>query len=968
MKKFFAVFYAFFLLTQFVAAQTVLSNSVKPTPALERSQAFRQHQKLISRSLIKNIPFRSIGPTVMSGRVVDIEGDPQDGRRFYVAYASGGLWFSANNGLSFKPLFQEQAVITIGDVAVDWQHGGTVWLGSGENNSSRSSYAGNGIYKSTDQGKTWQYLGLGETQHIGRIVINPTDPNTVWVAALGHLYSPNVQRGIYKTTDGGKTWRQTLFINENTGAIDLVLDPQNPQILYAATWQRSRRAWNFEEGGAGSGIYKSIDGGERWQLLSTKESGFPTGKGVGRIGLTISPTHPQILYAVLDNQFHRPKEKETPALTKAMLRTMSAEKFLHLKPKDINDFLDRNDFPIQFNADTLFQLIKAKTITPKTLLDYLENANNQLFETPVIGAQVYQSEDRGQTWHKTHIDYLDKVVYTFGYYFGQIRVSPFDTRQIYLLGVPALQSSDGGQTFKTITRENVHVDHHALWIDPHRKGHLIMGNDGGVNISYDNGKTWFKANTPGVSQFYSVAVDMAEPFHVYGGMQDNGVWVGPASHHENRSWRAGGRYAYKELLGGDGMQIAVDTRDNITVYTGYQFGNYFRINRKTGKQKNITPKHHLGQRPLRFNWQTPIWLSKHNQDILYLGSQKLHRSLDKGEHWQAISGDLTKGGRKGDVPYGTLTAIHESPLQFGLIYTGSDDGLVYVTRDGGHVWQRISDSLPQNYWISRVWASAFDTATVYVALNGYRWDNFNALLYKSDNYGKNWRRIGRNLPDAPINVVKEDPHNPALIYVGTDHGLYASLDSGKTFMAFVNGLPDAPVHDVAVQARDREMIVATHGRSLFTAHIEPLEKLNLKLRRKALYIFPVKTLTYNKDWGRHTYSWNFVQSPQVSIVFYCRQAGKSKIRIYGSKHFLLTEAQDTCTAGLNYFIFDCSIAEKPYKKYFNNKKKLKAADNGKFYLKPGRYIIEVQQDNKKQQHVFEIKEKKKKLRAKKKTP
>ncbi len=937
-------------------------SSVTAAPGAKR-------QQLIEKSLIKNLPFQSIGPTVMSGRVVDIDADPQDPTHFYVAYASGGLWYTDNNGVTFRPLFDQ----TIGDIAVDWKHDGTIWLGAGENNSSRSSYAGRGVYKSVDGGQTWQFMGLPQSHHIGRIVIHPQNPDIVWVAALGHLYTENPQRGVFKSTDGGKTWRRTLFVNDSTGAVDLAIDPLNPQVLYAAMWERSRCAWNFKEGGPASGIYKSTDGGEHWQRISTTGSGFPADAGVGRIGLAVSPVNPQIVYALLDNQNHRPKE-EQPGLTKDRLRSMTAKDFLKLKADDINDFLDRYHFPMEFNADTLFQLIKDRKIKPVTLVEYLEDANAQLFETPVIGAEVYRSDDSGTTWRRTHPDYLDKMVYTFGYYFGNIRVAPDSSDHIYVMGVPIVTSHDGGKTFTSLNQENVHVDQHAIWIDPHDTRHLIIGNDGGVNISYDGGQSWLKANMPAVGQFYSVAVDMAKPFKVYGGLQDNGVWVGPSTYKPNFAWQASGRYPYKSIMGGDGMQVAVDTRDNNIVYTGYQFGNYYRIDMKSGKETAITPKHKLGERPLRFNWQTPIHLSLHNQDILYLGSQKLHRSMDRGQHWTVISPDLTRVGKKGDVPYGTLTTIHESPLQFGLIYTGSDDGLVYVTRDGGVHWQRISDSLPQGYWVSRVQASAFDTATVYVTLNGYRKDDFKALLYKSADYGRHWQRLELNLPEEPLNVVKEDPHNANILYVGCDGGLYVSLNGGRSFMACDGGLPAVPVHDLVIHPRDKKIVAATHGRSLYLADVSALEQLTEEFLQKPLAAFTIPPVTHRSGWGNRGYDWKFNDAPKVSVSFYCKEAGASEIKIK-KDGLTVSRLSNQSSAGLNFVPYDLTVSKKIFKKLLkkvkqeDRPKKIKAADNGKFYLLPGEYQVFIKHNRHSVSQKLLIKAPKKKSRKKqKKTP
>ena len=602
-------------------------NKIAYTKAKERNAGFEIRKRLDKQSLLNNIPYRNVGPAVMSGRVTDLAVNPKDPSHFYVAYASGGLWETSSNGTSFRPVFDNQPVMTIGDIAVYWnsKNDTIIWIGTGENNSSRSSYAGNGIYKSMDNGKTWQHLGLEETHHTGRIVLHPQNSDIAWVAALGHLYSPNKERGIYKTTDGGKTWKQTLFVNENAGAIDLIIDENNPETLYASTWERTRRAWDFVEGGEGSAIYKSTDSGEKWTLISTKESGFPTGKNIGRIGLCLH-RESGILYASLDNQNRRPKEEEkeetdNEELTKDDLRAMSKESFLALEDKKIEGFLKKNGFPKKYDVKTVKGMVKSGKIQVLALVEYLEDANSELFDTPVIGAEVYRSTDDGKTWTKTHEGYLDDVFYSYGYYFGEIRVSPQDKNKVYLLGVPIIRSDDGGKTFQSINGDNVHADHHALWMSKDRPGHLVNGNDGGVNISYDDGKSWYKCNTPPVGQFYTVYADMEEPYNVYGGLQDNGVWVGSSTYKASEGWHGSGEYPYKSIMGGDGFQVAVDNRNSDIVYTGFQFGNYFRIDRSKDDYKRISPKHDLGERPLRFNWQTPIHLSVHNQDILYLGFQ-----------------------------------------------------------------------------------------------------------------------------------------------------------------------------------------------------------------------------------------------------------------------------------------------------------------------------------------------------------
>ena len=583
------------------------------TPAKERIEGAEARMKLKEKSIVNAIPFRSVGPTVFSGRVTDVAVDEKDPSHFFAAYASGGLWWTENNGTSFTPLFDDEIVMTIGDIAVNWKDS-IIWVGTGEVNSSRSSYAGIGIYKSEDWGKSWQHLGLGETHHTGRIVLHPNDKNTAWVAMLGHLYSPNKERGIYKTTDGGKSWKQTLFVDENSGAVDLIIDPLDPSILYAATWHRERRAWNFVESGRGSAIVKSMDGGESWTRMSSPSSGFPNGEGVGRIGLSIyNDGNKQVLYALLDNYDRRPKDstKEMLGLNKDVLRNMSKDGFINLPKGQVEEYLEENGFPEKYSYNKVLKMIKSEKIKPKALVEYTEDANALLFDTPVKGAEVYRSDDQGKTWKKTHDDYLDQVYNSYGYYFGTIRISPQNPDKIYFAGVPVIRSDDGGKTFKNINGANVHVDHHALWCNPNREGHLILGNDGGINISYDDGENWIKCNYPPVGQFYAISYDMAKPYNIYGGLQDNGVWVGSSNYRQSIRWHNTGHYQYKEIMGGDGMQIQVDSRDNNTVYTGFQFGWYFRVNKNSGERTLIKPKHELGERPLRFNWQTPIELSMH---------------------------------------------------------------------------------------------------------------------------------------------------------------------------------------------------------------------------------------------------------------------------------------------------------------------------------------------------------------------
>lgn len=919
-----------------------------------RLAAFEQRQALAEQSIVNGIAFRNVGPTVFSGRVVDLAVSEKDPSHFYVAYASGGLWKTTNNGITFEPLFDQEMVMTTGAVAVDWERN-TVWLGTGEVNSSRSSYAGIGVYKSTDGGANWAYMGLPESHHIGRILIHPEDPNTVFVAALGHLYSPNDERGVYKTSDGGQTWEQVLYVHENAGAVDMILDPQDPNTIYAATWERTRRAWDFLESGEGSAIYKSTDKGTTWERVTTSDSGFPADSGAGRIGLTaVVKDGKSLIYAAIDNYNRRPEEERAAgeALTKDDLREMSKADFLALSEAQVGQYLRSNRFPRKYDAKTVIGMVERDEISPLALVEYIEDANALLFDTPVVGLEVYVSADGGATWTRTHDDYIDAVYSSYGYYFGNIRAASYDPDKLFVLGVPVIRSDDGGATWQSVDGDNVHSDHHALWINPHRPGHLILGNDGGVNISYDDGANWNKCNAPAVGQFYYIAVDEQEPYNIYGGLQDNGVWFGPSTYEASTRWQSSGQYPYRSINGGDGMQVMVDTRDNETVYTGSQFGYYSRINTRTGARSSITPRHELGERPLRWNWQTPIHLSTHNQDILYMCSHKVHRSLDQGQHFTAISDDLTKGGLKGDVPYGTLSTIHESPLQFGLLYVGSDDGLIHVSKDGGASWQNISSGLKENnnMWVSRVIASSFEQGRVYATLNGYRWDDFSAYVYVSEDYGSNWRRIGTDLPLEPVNVIKEDPDNPDILYVGTDHGLYVSLDRGENFMLFNNGLPAVPVHDVVIHPREKDIVVGTHGRSIYIGRGVELQQLDAEMLAKTIHAFPMEERRASTYWGRKRASWSEAYEPATTIPAFAKKGGKGSMRIKLGD-LLLQEMEVELQPGLNYLAYDYRFAEAALTDYAaqlnENRRKgappveLEAADNGQWYLRAGTYTVEL---------------------------
>jgi len=536
--------------------------------------------------------------------------------------------------------------------------------------------------------------------------------------------------------------------------------------------------------------------------------------------------------------------------------------------------------------------------------------------------------------------YLDRLYNTYGYYFGRIHVSPVNKDHIYIYGVPFIKSIDGGKTYSSIDYPNVHVDHHDLWINPSNPNHLINGNDGGVNISYDNGENWIKLNQPNVGQFYTINVDNDTPYNVYGGLQDNGVWMASNESVESPRWHQTGHNNWTSIMGGDGMQVQIDNRNTDIIYTGSQFGVYYRLNNKTGKRTYIKPKHDLGESPLRFNWQTPILLSPHNQDILYMGSNKLHASYDKGDNWSFKTKDLTKGIKKGNVPYGTITSIDESVFKFGKLITGSDDGLVQLSNDGGNTWNIISDDLPQHLWVSRVVLSKHQENTIYVTLNGYRYDDFNPYVYVSKNNGESWKRIDNNLPKSSVNVIKEDPYYDNIIYLGTDNGAYISLNHGTDWSPFQNGLQKVAVHDLVIQKEHKDLLLATHGRSIYKMNLSViysyLEKT--KSNNESHYIF-IDNIKSSNSWGKRNYNWSEFRSPFEKAVVYSNKPQNINMNLRTNSGKLIYNKEIVLEKGFQYvklpLEFLKSFVNKKNKKYFIQ------SENGKFYLKKGEYNLEI---------------------------
>lgn len=836
---------------------------------------------------------------VQGGRVVDVESIPGQPYGFYVAYATGGVWKTTNNGVSFAPLSDAMPTMVSGDIAIDPNLPKRLWLGSGEPNASRSSYGGMGIFVSDDEGATFRHAGLSDVDRIARIVVHPKDSQRLCVAAIGRLYSEGGRRGVFCTRDAGANWTQSLIGTGHTGAIDLAMDTNNPEVLYAAMWDHARSAWKFSESGAGSGIHKSIDGGQTWSRLS---AGLPQGKQVGRIGLALSASQPGVLYASVDNWEDLPVDEQDLGdrpLSARRLKTMSKEQFLAQDPDEIEAFIRSSDLDTELDSKSLIALIKSDELKIQDLINALNDAEAALFNTDIRGLEIYRSDDAGANWKRTHERPLSEVTYTYGYYFGQLRVAPDDANRLYVLGMPLITSADGGKTFTGMNHPHVHVDHHAWWIDRENPRRMLNGNDGGVDVSYDGGASWLKLDRQPVGQFYSINVDMAEPYNVYGGLQDNGTLKGSS----RTRWELGEDWS--TIGGGDGMHVAIDSRDD-TVYTGYQFGFYNRQGADGGG--SVRPREKIKEPALRYNWNTPVVLSTHNQDVVYFAANKLFRSFDQGKSWNAISGDLTTSRNRGNVPFATITSISESTKQFGLIWAGTDDGNVWVTTGGGNDWRNVSARLP-DHWVSRVVASSHALKRAYASFNNYRNDDPSAMVYVSDDLGSSWRSISNNLPAEAVNVVREDPVNGDVLYVGTDRGVYVSINRGASWQAFDAGLPNVPVHDLVIHPRDREIIAGTHGRSVWIADALPVQELTETVRSKSVHVFAIDPVQADRGWRGRAARW-FDETPDLPksmISFWAAADGKGQLRVLDAKQRPLREISVDARRGINTIEWDLIV-------------------------------------------------------------
>jgi photosystem II stability/assembly factor-like uncharacterized protein len=768
-------------------------------------------QEHLRDNVFAQMPWNELGPVTFGGRIVDIAVHPENRHVFWIASASGGLWKTENHGVSWTAQFQDRGSISIGDMAIAPSDPDTLYVGTGEANNQRSSYWGDGVHKSVDGGRTWQHVGLEGTEHIGRIVVHPANADVVYVAALGALYSPNQKRGLYRTRDGGVSWERVHHIDENTGFVDVVLDPSTPTTLFAASYERRRRAWNFDEGGVHSRIYRSTDGGDSWTLL---ENGLPEGD-LGRIGLAISPQDPNTLYACIENLNPAPPEpSEDPTSTDDSPR----------QPRD-------PEVSSELLAD------------PLAREQWLQGGPTEEAQDPrrrprgrEIGGEVYRSDDRGESWRKTNDAAIGGSP---GYYYGQIRIDPNDKETVYVLSVPVHKSTDGGKSWTPSGRGrgnrgsafhgNLHVDHHALWIDPSDSRHCLLGNDGGLGITWDGGETWDHVARLPLAQFYAVGIDHRTPYTIYGGLQDNGTWGFPVQPAEQRGLMAEDAF---RIGGGDGFYVVVDPENADIVYCESQFGGMTRIDRSTGARNGIKPKAAKGSQPLRFNWMTPLVLSPHAAQTIYTGSQYLHRSRNRGDDWQTISPDLTTNDpekKKGDVPHCTITTISESPLAAGCIYVGTDDGRVWLTRNEGQRWTELTDRFgptPKGLWVSRVETSPHAADTAFVAFTGYREDRREPLLFRTDDGGETWLEIHNDLPMEPINVVRCHPSNPRVLLVGTERSAYVSIDDGAHWFSLGGGLPRTAVHDLAVHPHEHHVIAGTHGRGIWVLDGKALADLS----------------------------------------------------------------------------------------------------------------------------------------------
>ncbi|MCE2848344.1 MAG: WD40/YVTN/BNR-like repeat-containing protein [bacterium] len=765
----------FFLMLSFFSTAQVRDNA-----GTARVASFKLHQQLNAASPYKNLQWRNVGPDLISGRVTEVAGIPGNRNIIFASFATGGFWKTVDAGENWMPLTDQLGTLSIGAFALAPSNPDIIYLGTGESNIFRASLPGMGAYKSIDGGKTWTAIGLTNTGTIARILVHPQNPDVAYVAAGGNEWSYNNNRGVYKTTDGGKSWIRILGNDEKTGAIDLVMDPTNPDLIIASTWNRIRRRWSDPVPEDGDYIYKTVDAGKTWSKLT---NGLPETKYTGRVGLCFSKSKPNVVYAYLDN--HTPKRDPKPGE------------------------LDPYGRPIQ-------------------VIPY--------------GVQVYRSEDKGENWKKvsTEDDKLERFAGTYGWVFGQIRVDPNDENIVYIMGVPLAKSTDGGKTFTAMRATDKdsdaqHGDNHALWIDPTNSSYIINGNDGGVVLSYNGGAKWknFFRKIP-TTQFYNITYDMKQPYNIVGSVQDEGSFMGSIKNTFGK--KPEGIMAWDDAPGGEGTIIAMDPKNSDIMYASSFYGRLMKSDLRMPKKawgqkphpdsirtKDIFPKKTDDEEVHRGEWLAFTMISPHDNKTIYHGFQYLFESKDGGDSWKRISEDLTYNdkSRMGKTPYAinhqAITAIDESPIKKGLLYAGTDDGRVWMRAADGAAFLSTMKGIPQNAHVSRIVASSHQENRVYLTLSNRREDDDKPYIYVSDDKGMTWRSIAANLPASPVNVIREDDKNPLRLYCGTDMGIYYSNNGGKSWSSLQANLPaTVSVQDLFIHPRERNLVIATYGRGVYS--------------------------------------------------------------------------------------------------------------------------------------------------------
>ena len=792
--------------------------------------------------LFKDFVYRNLGPFRAGAWIGDIAvpENPGDAHKYtiYVAARNGGVWKTINNGTTFFPIFDNYGVNAIGAIEVAPSDPNILWVGTGEDSYARSSYAGNGIWKSTDAGASFTHMGLDDSHHIGKIVIHPRNPDIVYAAVMGHLYSENPERGVFKTTDGGQTWDKVLYINEKIGVVDLVMDFSRPDTLFAAAYDKVRLPWHYEAGGPGSRIHRTRDGGRTWEVLA---SGLPSGN-LGRIGVDIHRADPDTVYAVIQNLIPKPDLKQKTET-------------------EFDAFTDRS------------------------------------YED-LIGGVVYRSDDGGDSWRKVsdpEVDVSGKAAYSF----NEINVDPKDPDKVFIIGVSQQYSLDGGKTWPQWRQKERFLsnfgDTRTFWIDPEDPEHMMLGSDGGFYISYDGGRTMLHFYHIPLGEIYDVEVDDAEPYNIYAGLQDHESWKGPSNTWSGsvgpENWVISGMW--------DGMYTSVNPENNRWLYFTTQFGAHHRVDQLRGERYEIAPQAPEGKPSYRYTWQTPIVLSPHNGDIVYTGGQMLLRSLDRGETWEELSPDLTtndpvKIAGQGHIMFCTITTISESPLKPGVIWVGTDDGRVHLTQDHGAGWVELTQKLvaagaPKDTWVGRVAASNHSPGTAYVVKSGYREDVFKPFVYRTRDFGDTWDDIGSGLPDAPTSVIWEDRVNPDLLFVGTDIGVYFTIDGGAHWIPLKNNMPTVPVRDLLVHPREKDLVVGSYGRGVWVTNVGPLQELTPEVLGKDFHLFDIvsKPIIYTSErarWGNyHMTGDNHLRTPNerggLPIFYYIKEKRRSPLTL-----------------------------------------------------------------------------------------